>query len=67
MKQQSSNSKVAVTAGLRGASWTPARMQAPYTTTPFPLTTQDGQERSACCLPVRLGERSSSSCIRANS
>ncbi|MDN7576846.1 alpha/beta hydrolase [Burkholderia contaminans] len=43
MKQQGSNGKVAVTAGLRGASWTPARMQHPYTTTPFPLTTQDGQ------------------------
>ncbi|WP_175775500.1 alpha/beta hydrolase [Burkholderia anthina] len=43
MKQQGSNGKVAVTAGLRGASWTPARMQVPYTTTPFPLTTQDGQ------------------------
>ncbi|KER68554.1 hypothetical protein HR51_26905 [Burkholderia cepacia] len=43
MKQQGSNGRVAVTAGLRGASWTPARMQVPYTTTPFPLTTQDGQ------------------------
>jgi hypothetical protein len=43
MKHQSSNGKVAVTAGLRGASWTPPRMQTPYTTTPFPLTTQDGQ------------------------
>jgi hypothetical protein len=43
MKQQGSNGRVAVTAGLRGASWTPARMQAPYATTPFPLTTQDGQ------------------------
>jgi hypothetical protein len=43
MKEQIPGGKVAVTAGLRGASWTPERMQVRYTTTPFPLTTQDGQ------------------------
>jgi len=37
------NNKVVVTAGLRGASWAPARMQESYTTTPFPLVTQDAQ------------------------
>jgi hypothetical protein len=56
MKQQSSNHKVAVTAGLRGASWTPARMQIPYTTTPFPLTTQDGQATLGA-LFTRASER----------
>lgn len=43
MKQQGADRKAAVTAGLRGASWAPARMQSPYTTRPFPLVTQDGQ------------------------
>lgn len=56
MKQHSSNGKVAVTAGLRGASWTPARMQTPYATTPFPLTTQDGQA-SLGVLFSRASER----------
>lgn len=35
--------KMAVTAGLRGASWNPARMTAPYVAQPFPLVTEDGQ------------------------
>lgn len=43
MKKGNSNGRVAVTAGLRGASWTLDRMQLPYTTTPFPMITQDGQ------------------------
>lgn len=34
---------VAVTAGLRGASWNPARMKRPYSMTPCPLGTEDGQ------------------------
>lgn len=37
------NKKVAVTAGLRGASWQGSRMNTPFSTTPVPLTTQDGQ------------------------
>lgn len=32
-----------VTAGLRGASWNPTRMDRPYTMTPYPLNTEDGQ------------------------
>jgi len=43
VKQHRSKANAAVTAGLRGASWTPARMHAPYTTSPFPLLAQDGQ------------------------
>ena len=43
MKQQNVKGKSTVTAGMRGASWTPSRMTSPYTTKPFPLTTQDGQ------------------------
>ncbi len=37
------NKKVAVTAGLRGASWRPERMAEPFSSTPCPLLTQDGQ------------------------
>ena len=37
------NMKVAVTAGLRGASWQAERMTTPFSSTPTPLTTQDGQ------------------------
>ncbi|MCS3471995.1 pimeloyl-ACP methyl ester carboxylesterase [Pseudomonas sp. JUb42] len=37
------NKKVAVTAGLRGASWQGERMTVPFSATPSPLTTQDGQ------------------------
>ena len=36
------NNKVAVTAGLRGASWQPERMAKPFTSTPCPLVTEDG-------------------------
>lgn len=43
MKSERPIGKVAVTAGLRGASWAAARMEAAYATKPFPLTTQDGQ------------------------
>src|SRR5260221_13505297 len=42
-ERQGKGPRVAVTAGLRGASWDPSRMQEPYTMTPFPLGTQDGQ------------------------
>jgi pimeloyl-ACP methyl ester carboxylesterase len=35
---------VAVTAGMRGASWNAKRMTAPFTTTPCPLATEDGQK-----------------------
>lgn len=48
--------KVAVTAGLRGASWNAARMNAPFTTTPFGLGTQDGQ-RALGFLFARGGEK----------
>lgn len=37
------NKKVAVTAGLRGASWRAERMVTPFSSTPFPLLTEDGQ------------------------
>lgn len=37
------NKKVAVTAGLRGASWSAQRMLEPYRSTPYPLLTEDGQ------------------------
>lgn len=43
MTSTSSRRKVAVTAGLRGASWNPRRMEAPFEARPCPLTTQDGQ------------------------
>lgn len=39
----SNNKKVAVTAGLRGASWRPERMNEPFSSIPCPLLTQDGQ------------------------
>lgn len=39
----SNNKKVAVTAGLRGASWRPERMLEPFSSTPCPLLTEDGQ------------------------
>jgi hypothetical protein len=39
----SNNKKVAVTAGLRGASWQADRMAVPFSSMPVPLTTQDGQ------------------------
>jgi len=40
---QAGQARVAVTAGLRGASWNPRRMTKPYTMTPFPMRTGDGQ------------------------
>nr|WP_177412069.1 alpha/beta hydrolase [Pseudomonas sp. RW407] len=43
MAADSNNKKVAVTAGLRGASWRPERMAEPFSSTPCPLVTQDGQ------------------------
>ncbi|MGD9944353.1 MAG: alpha/beta hydrolase [Burkholderiaceae bacterium] len=49
--------KVAVTAGLRGASWNAQRMAAPYTVTPCPLPTGDGQKVLGF-LFARGGERS---------
>jgi len=52
----SNNKKVAVTAGLRGASWQPERMTAPFSSTPVPLTTQDGQGALGV-LFARGGER----------
>lgn len=36
-------SKVAVTAGLRGASWQADRMSVPFSARPYPLVTEDGQ------------------------
>lgn len=48
--------RVAVTAGLRGASWNAARMQAPFSTTPFSMTTEDGQ-RALGFLFARGGEK----------
>jgi len=56
MSKQNAQGKVAVTAGLRGASWNPARMTAPYATHPFPLVTQDGQA-SLGILFSRASER----------
>ncbi|WP_430423143.1 alpha/beta hydrolase [Methylibium petroleiphilum] len=43
MTATSSPREVAVTAGLRGASWNPQRMAASFQARPYPLTTQDGQ------------------------
>nr|WP_206668170.1 alpha/beta hydrolase [Pseudomonas caspiana] len=43
MAANPNNKKVAVTAGLRGASWQAARMSTPFSSIPTPLTTQDGQ------------------------
>lgn len=54
--KSSSGGRVAVTAGLRGAGWNPARMQQPFTTTPFALNTADGQ-RALGFLFARGGER----------
>ncbi|WP_446719600.1 alpha/beta hydrolase [Hydrogenophaga sp. OTU3427] len=48
--------RVAVTAGLRGASWNAARMQTPFSTTPFSMTTEDGQ-RALGFLFARGGEK----------
>ncbi|MCS8129854.1 alpha/beta hydrolase [Pseudomonas aeruginosa] len=48
--------KVAVTAGLRGASWRPERMVEAFTSTPCPLLTQDGQGALGV-LFARGGER----------
>lgn len=48
--------RVAVTAGLRGASWNADRMKTPFSTTPFALGTQDGQ-RALGFLFARGGER----------
>jgi len=50
------NKKVAVTAGLRGASWQADRMTVPFSSTPVPLTTQDGQGALGV-LFARGGER----------
>ncbi len=47
---------VAVAAGMRGASWDPARMLAPYSMTPHPLATEDGQ-RTLGFLYARGGEK----------
>jgi len=43
MKSQNFGGKVAITAGLRGASWNAARMPSTYSTRPYPLITSDGQ------------------------
>lgn len=43
MAPKPNNKKVAVTAGLRGASWQSERMAPPFSSIPTPLTTQDGQ------------------------
>lgn len=43
MKSESPVGRVAVTAGLRGASWAPERMEAPFLARPYPLVTQDKQ------------------------
>ena len=40
---QDKSPRVAVAAGLLGASWDPSRMRVPFTMTPFPMTTEDGQ------------------------
>lgn len=48
--------RVAVTAGLRGASWNAERMKLPFSTTPFSLNTHDGQ-RALGFLFARGGER----------
>ena len=48
--------RVAVTAGLRGASWNAERMKASFSTTPFALNTHDGQ-RALGFLFARGGER----------
>lgn len=49
--------KVAVTAGLRGASWDPARMRESYAAVPFPLVTQDGQASNAVLFSRQRGRR----------
>jgi hypothetical protein len=56
MVASSNNKKVAVTAGLRGASWHPERMSEPFGATPCPLLTQDGQGALGV-LFARGGER----------
>lgn len=43
MKMTGPTDQVAVTAGLRGASWAAERMQAHFDARPYPLVTQDGQ------------------------
>jgi hypothetical protein len=55
-EQSGSAGKVAVTAGLRGASWNPARMTRPYTMVPYSMTTSDGQ-RTLGFLFSRGGEK----------
>lgn len=43
MRSENVPARVATTAGLRGASWVPSRMEAPFQARPYPLTTLDGQ------------------------
>lgn len=56
MAGQTETNKVAVTAGLRGASWNAAKMHARFSTTPCALDTEDGQ-RTLGFLFSRGGER----------
>lgn len=56
MKAGNPTGKVAVTAGLRGASWAADRMGVPYSAKPFPLATQDGQSATGV-LFSRANER----------
>lgn len=43
MSNSPNKNKMAVTAGLRGASWNPSRMAVAFQSQPFPLVTDDGQ------------------------
>lgn len=60
------NKKVAVTAGLRGASWSAQRMLEPYRSTPYPLLTEDGQGALGMLFSGVASARYCSSCILAN-
>jgi hypothetical protein len=44
MTDSTAGGKVAVTAGMRGASWNAERMTMPFHTRPLPLSTEDGQK-----------------------
>lgn len=54
--------KPAITAGLRGAGWNPARMDRPYTLRPYALRTADGQ-RTLGFLYSQTGKETSVVCL----
>ena len=58
----SDSGKGKVTAGLRGAGWNPQRMDRPYRTVPYSLTTADGQ-RTLGLLYTQTGNEKTVMCL----